>query len=307
MPGSVSFSIAKVFLVMKIALNTDYCGGTGNPVPRLKAIAEAGFTHIHWCHHWCTDFFYTAPELRTIKQAFKDFGLTLLDIHGSTGSEKCWYSTDESVRQAGVLLVRNRLEMFAELGGIGTLMMHIPGYRYSMTEEERAVQTAQLEALYRTLDELMADCEKYNCPIAVENMPDDTFEVINALMKKYDPKWMGITYDSGHGNMRTCKGLDNLEVVKDRLMALHLHDNDGTGDQHQPPLFGNLDWQRMADILDASGYKQEMLSFEVSMRNTPFMNPDLHIVDQTPEAIAAFLKDCYERCAKVAKLTKRFC
>ena len=189
---------------MKIAINTDYCGGVGNPVPRLKAIAEAGFTHLHWCHHWNTDFFYTAPELRTIKQAMQDFGLTLLDIHGSDGQEKCWYSTDETVRQAGLLLVRNRMEMFAELGGIGSLMMHIPAWRSNWTAEQVAQNQveARTEALYRSLDELFPYCEKYNCPIAVENHASDTFEAINRLMKKYDTKWLGITYDSGHGNIR---------------------------------------------------------------------------------------------------------
>ena len=294
---------------MKIAINTDYCGGVGNPVPRLKAIAEAGFTHLHWCHHWNTDFFYTAPELRTIKQAMQDFGLTLLDIHGSDGQEKCWYSTDETVRQAGLLLVRNRMEMFAELGGIGSLMMHIPAWRSNWTAEQVAQNQveARTEALYRSLEELFPYCEKYNCPIAVENHASDTFEAINRLMKKYDTKWLGITYDSGHGNIREGRGLELLEPVKDRLMALHLNDNDHSGDLHQPAFYGNVDWQKVAELLDASGYQREMLSFELSMRYTPFMNQDLHIVDQTLEAQQAFLKDAYERGCKVARMTRRFC
>ena len=294
---------------MKIAINTDYCGGVGNPVPRLKAIAEAGFTHLHWCHHWNTDFFYTAPELRTIKQAMQDFGLTLLDIHGSDGQEKCWYSTDETVRQAGLLLVRNRMEMFAELGGIGSLMMHIPAWRSNWTAEQVAQNQveARTEALYRSLEELFPYCEKYNCPIAVENHASDTFEAINRLMKKYDTKWLGITYDSGHGNIREGRGLELLELVKDRLMALHLNDNDHSGDLHQPAFYGNVDWQKVAELIDASGYQREMLSFELSMRYTPFMNQDLHIVDQTLEAQQAFLKDAYERGCKVARMTRRFC
>jgi sugar phosphate isomerase/epimerase len=294
---------------MKLAINSDYCGGVGNPVPRLKAIAEAGFTHIHWCHQWNTDFFYTAPELRAIKQAFQNFGLTLLDIHGSDGQEKCWYSTDETVRQAGVLLVRNRMEMFAELGGIGSLMMHIPAWRSNWTAEQVAQNQveARTEALYRSLEELFPYCEKYNCPIAVENHASDTFEAINRLMKKYDTKWLGITYDSGHGNIREGRGLELLEPVKDRLMALHLNDNDHSGDLHQPAFYGNVDWQKVAELIDASGYQREMLSFELSMRYTPFMNQDLHIVDQTLEAQQAFLKDAYERGCKVARLTKRFC
>ena len=80
---------------MKIALNTDYLEGTGKPEKYLQMMAEAGFTHVHWCHHWNTDFMYGLSEINQYKKVFKCLGLTLLDIHGSSGQEKCWYSTDE--------------------------------------------------------------------------------------------------------------------------------------------------------------------------------------------------------------------
>ena len=290
---------------MNLAIASDYCGSTGDPLPRLKAAAEAGFTHIHWCHQWCTDFIYTEPELKAIKKTMKECGLTLLDIHGSAGSEKVWYSKDEYRRQAGVLLVRNRMEMFADLEGVGALMMHIPGMtcNYNYTDEERAVIRESIDQQRKSLDELMPFAEKYHCPIAVENMPDDSFEVIGELMRDYPVELMGITYDSGHGHIRTDKGLDHIEQYKDRLMALHLHDNDGTGDQHQPPFYGTIDWARLASILDSSAYDRP-LSYEMTMTNTPFH--DKEAKEQTPEAIAAFLKDAHERCTRFANMTTKF-
>ena len=100
---------------MKIAAATDYIGSTGYPERPLRLLAEAGFTHLHWCHQWCTDFLYSQHEINAYKKMLKNFGLTLLDIHGSQGQEKCWYSGLEYQRKAGVELVINRIEMMTEL------------------------------------------------------------------------------------------------------------------------------------------------------------------------------------------------
>ena len=285
---------------MDIAVNTDFLGGTGSPEPRLKAIAEAGFTHLHWCHQWNTDFFYCSPEVKQYAKWLREFGLQLLDIHGSAGMEKCWFSTVEYERQAGVELVINRIIMLHELGGTGSLMMHAPAFR-DREGYDPAPAARQFEALRRSLDELVPVLEKYTVRIAVENMFSDTFELIGRIMKDYPEKYFGITYDSGHGNIAEGKGMDRLEPYKNRLQALHLNDNDGSGDQHQPPFYGTVDWQRMANIIAESSYKGRPLSFELAMRNTPFYEKELER-DQKPENIRAFLHDAHDRCERLVKM-----
>ena len=285
---------------MDIAINTDFLGDTGSPKERLKAIAEAGFTHLHWCHQWNTDFLYSRSELAQYAEWFREFGLQLLDVHGSAGQEKCWFSTVEYERQAGVDLVINRIVMLYELGGTGSLMMHIPAFR-DQEGADPSLASRQFEVLKRSLDELMPVLEKYSVRIAVENMPSDTFELIGRVMKEYPEKYFGITYDSGHGNIAEGKGMDRLEPYKNRLQALHLHDNDSFSDLHQPPFYGTVDWQRMVKILAESSYKGRPLSFEVAMRKTPFYEDELKL-NQKPGKIRAFLADAHERCEKVVKL-----
>ena len=85
---------------MDIALNTDIVTSGGSPEPWLRLISEAGFTHLHWCHQWCTDVLYSRYEIAQYKQWLKQYGLQLLDIHGSAGMEKCWWATEEFVGQA---------------------------------------------------------------------------------------------------------------------------------------------------------------------------------------------------------------
>ncbi len=285
---------------MDIAINTDFLEGTRSPEARLKAISEAGFTHLHWCHQWNSDFFYSTSELKQYAKWFQDFGLQLLDIHGSAGQEKCWYSTVEYERQAGVELVINRIIMLHELGGTGSLMMHIPAFA-DREGFDRGAVLPRFEAVKRSLDELIPVLEKYSVRIAVENGFSDTFETIGMLMKDYPGKYVGITYDSGHGNIAEGKGMDRLEPYKDRLQALHLNDNDSSGDQHQPPFFGTVDWERMVKLLAESSYKGRPLSFELAMRNTPFYEKELEL-NQKTENIRAFLADAHDRCERVVRM-----
>ena len=277
---------------MQIAINTDFFTSTGSPQPILKAIAEAGFTHLHWCHQWCTDFHYDESEIAQIKKWLDEYGLTLLDIHGSDGREKRWASTVEYERQAGVGLVANRIKMLAALKGTGTVMMHIAYIRRGVTKSEDVpIVWQRVNALKKSINELLPLMRRLNVPLALENTANDTFETLENLMGTFPKDLVGLCYDSGHGNIGECEGLNHLEANKDRLMALHLHDNNGAGDQHQPPFMGNLDWNRLADIIARSAYPRQ-ISFEVAMRCTPF------------EDIPLFLKDTYARCAKFVKMVE---
>ena len=278
---------------MNLALNTDYSGCTGSPESRLRLMAEAGFTHVHWCHQWCQDFLYSPSEIVQIRRWLHDDGLTLLDIHGSAGVEKCWFSPVEYERQAGVELVLNRMRMLRELDGTGTLMMHVPCFHAGISEEERALRSSQLDGLRRSLDELQPFSSDLQVPIAVENMSGEDYTILSSLLADYPPDFVGLCYDSGHGNYGPAAGLDFLAAHADRLIALHLHDNDGTDDQHQPPFFGNVDWARLAAIIRGSSYPRE-LSFELSVRNTPFKD--------NGEDLAPFLRDAHERCLKFGEM-----
>ena len=288
---------------MDIALNTDILRSTGSPEPYLILIAEAGFTHLHWCHQWNSDFLYSASETAQHRKWLRQYGLKLLDIHGSAGMEKVWFSPEEYRRKSGVELVLNRIIMLRELEGTGCVMMHVPAHRTSgNTPEDEKLLPARMEALKRSLDELLPALEKYDTKIAVENTRNDSFEVIGEIMKAYPADRIGITLDTGHANIDEAQGLDRMENFKDRLQALHLNDNDTSGDLHQPPFYGTLDWERIAHLIASSSYTDRPASFELAMRNTPFFVPDVLPADQPEEKIKAFLADAYTRCRKVAEM-----
>lgn len=274
---------------MEIAVNTDYVQGTGNPQPFLKCIAEAGFTHLHWCHQWCTDFIYDDCEIEQIKKWLQEYNLTLLDIHGSIGTEKCWYSLVEYERQAGVAMVANRLKMHSKLGGTGTVMMHVPAITARTKPEDVPVVWQKVNALKKSIQELTPLIHSLHVPLAIENTFVDTFEVIENILNAFPPEIVGLCYDSGHGNLGDCHGLEHLDKNKNRLQALHIHDNNHLSDQHQPPFMGTLDWEKFASILAASPYNRQ-ISFEISMRNTIYKDKNV------------FMADAYKRCRKFTEM-----
>ena len=249
-----------------LCMTSDYASGTGCPEPHLRRIAKAGFSHVHWCHQWCTDFLYTSPEIEQIKRWLSEFGLSVCDVHASHGQEKSWGSRRDYERLAGLDLIRNRAQ-FAEQVGANVVILHLP------PEPEQATDDPDYGSRLRaSIDALLPDLATCGVRLAFENMIRDNFPLIASLLREYGPDQIGLCYDSGHGNLNP-DALDCLDALKDRLIAVHLHDNNGQSDQHLPPFHGTLDWSVLARIIAASNYAKP-LSFETAIRETGLQDED---------------------------------
>lgn len=259
---------------MDLSVTTDYVNDQGDPSPHLKRIADAGFTHVHWCHHWNTDFLYSKWEVSQIKKWLADYGLQLLDLHGSMGREKSWASPREYERLAGVELVKNRLDMTARLQS-DVVIMHIPAW-------------PEYDPLRRSLDDLMEFARARSVRIALENLVNGNFEAIRILLSEYDQSYLGFCYDSGHGNAAG-NGFDQLGLLKDRLIAVHLHDNDGSADQHKLIFSGTIRWERLAKTIAESAYTK-CVSMEVGIQNSGI------------ESETDFLKNAFDTGKKFAEM-----
>jgi len=64
---------------------------------------------------------------------------------------------------------------------------------------------------------------------------------------------VGICFDSGHCHAHFDDDFD-FELYKNRIFAIHLHDNDQSGDQHLMPFDGTTDWQWVVKNLKARNY-----------------------------------------------------
>jgi sugar phosphate isomerase/epimerase len=265
-----------------LSVTTDYAADRGDPTPYLRRIADAGFTRIHWCHHWEDDFIYSEPEVEQLGAWLAGYGLAMLDLHGSIGVEKVWCSPREYQRRAGVELVKNRIEMVAALS-CRVVIMHTGG-------PDPSAPDLYWTQIRKSLDELQPVARAHGVRIALEN---GAWPLIRGLLAEYPPDFLGLCYDSGHGNLDARRrryapesvpanlrpllerfppagdGLDELELVQDRLISVHLHDNDGQSDLHNPIFSGTVDWPRLARIMATSSYAGPV-SMEVTLVNSGF-------------------------------------
>ncbi len=253
-----------------LALNSDYIKSDGDPEPQLKLTANAGFTHIHWVHHWRSDFLYSEYEIDQIAWWLKTYGLKLNDLHGSDGLEKSWVSAREYERLAGVELVKNRINMTARLGG-NVVVMHI--YAEPEPPEANQIFWSQLQ---RSLDALEPYANWHGVRLAIENLTRvDNFDTIEKLFARYSPDFLGLCYDSGHANIGQ-KRMHRLEPLKERLLAIHLHDNDGHTDQHKIPFSATIDWPQLTALIAASAYTKP-LTLEVMIQYTGLEDEQLFL------------------------------
>jgi len=232
-------------------MTTIYKEDHGTPEPYLQRIAEAGFTHIHWSHHWSSDFLYSAPEVAQIRRWMHEYGLQVLDVHASAGKEKRWDAPKEYRRLAGVELVRNRLDLAASLGA-GAIVLH--AYPDQSYENQR-----------RSLAELEPFSRLVGVRIALENLFEGNLERLEMLFAEFSPDFLAFCYDTGHGNMLP-GSLDFLQRWADCLAVVHIHDNDGTADQHRLPFTASVDWPRFARLVAGSAYVNP-LNLECIMSN----------------------------------------
>ncbi len=248
-----------------LSITTDYRESLNDPSPYLRRIADAGFTHLHWCQQWNTDFLYGPAECGQIARWLKDFGLSINDIHGSHGREKSWGSTLEYQRLAGLELVRNRLHMAHQLG-CDVVILHWPSAPGSAApgSADAAAQSDYWDRMRRNLDALMPDCRRLGVRIALENMAADNTATLACVFDQYPADYLGFCYDPGHGNIAG-NGLDRLDQLKHRLIATHLNDNDGHADQHRLIFSGTVDWPRLASLIAASAYDKPVMSMEVGI------------------------------------------
>jgi len=111
----------------------------------------------------------------------------------------------------------------------------------------------------KTVKTLLRLAENYGLKIAIENVP----EPYPFLMKSVDDfskffneigEDIGIVLDVGHSNINGQTELF-LETFTDKIVHMHLSDNNGEADQHLGIGYGAVNWKRITDMIKETSYK----------------------------------------------------
>lgn len=142
----------------------------------------------------------------------------------------------------------------------------------------------------KRLQKIVDYAESLDIQVAFENTKTKGY--LEYVMDHIHNKNEGICFDSGHYHVYFDDELD-FSKFKDRIFAVHLHDNDKSGDLHLIPFDGTLDWANIINNLKDNGY-QGHVTLELCYR-----------YDYLKDGINNFYKKGYEAACKLQELFEK--
>ena len=110
---------------------------------------------------------------------------------------------------------------------------------------------------------LLRFARKHDVEIAIENVPEPP----PFLMKNVDDfsrfynelgEDIGLTLDVAHANLNN-EIQEFITHFSDKIVHVHVSDNDGTSDSHLGIGYGNIDWESVAKVIKEVGYSNVVM------------------------------------------------
>jgi sugar phosphate isomerase/epimerase len=286
-----------------VAFSSDYLGESQDVrdiEATIRAIAEAGFPHIHWVHEWEGDYLYSPSEMLQIRDWHTKYGVAAKGVHATEGSarknvigkyhyrwepqnRKDYTSFCEYNREAGVDLIKNRVNLATVLGTHEIVLhMQLP---YRSFREVPGFKERYYGQVLKSFASLEGYCAAREVRICVENMMgtpnDEQIDQFERLFDAFGPEFVGMCFDNGHGhNTNMARPVELAERFQDRIFFVHLSDNVGLGseaywddcpkmsacDEHKIPFEATFPWDQLVPILAAAPLTFP-LTLEVAQRD----------------------------------------
>lgn len=206
------------------------------PQQTIYAIKKAGFdgVYLQWYNR---DWEFSQQEQLNL---CRKLGLEIPFVHlGYKGINNIWLEGEE-----GENLVKDYLKDLdiCKSNGINMVVMHLTSKFITFKPNLLGI-----ERLQRIIDH----AEKLNIKVAFENTKIQGYlEYVFDHIKNPN---IGICYDAGHDHCFFDNGFD-WKFFKNRIFAVHLHDNDKTDDLHLLPFDGTINWVNLAKNLKKANY-----------------------------------------------------
>lgn len=237
----------------------------------IDAIKNAGFENVFI--QWYDDKRWNAQE--QVDYA-KSLGLNIIFAHlGYQNINKIW----EEGLEGDELVLRYKKDIEdCSKNGINLVTMHLTSGTKAPEYNEMGLNRIR---------EIIKFAKKVNVKIAFENLKvKGTLEYI---FKNIQDEDVGICYDAGHCHAHF-KDEFNFEPFKNKIFAVHLHDNDASDDQHLLPFDGTINWNEVIKKVADYGYTGP-ITLELSYRN-----------NYLTQSIQEFYIEGYKRGEKLAKI-----
>jgi sugar phosphate isomerase/epimerase len=240
---------------------------------RVKMIKEVGFDSIMlW---WDEELFSSEGEKELLEIISMD--IIIENLHVPYEECNLLWSEDKQKRN---YIVNKHIEWIHDCDkyNIPMIVMHLTKHDIIKKPNKYGIESMKA---------IVEEGKKYNIKIAIENTRRDI--IIDEVLDNIHSQWLGVCYDSSHANLYSDNLTSVLDKHGDRVMALHLSDNDGIADRHWLPNEGLIDWDKIINklaLIKYSGY----ISLEVF--------PDRNINKYSKEM---FLQKAYAQAVNIQK------
>jgi sugar phosphate isomerase/epimerase len=242
---------------------------------KLRLFAEYGFEYISWGDDYYSEVLYTKQNIELYRQLIESYGLKCIDVHGAETETILIDAEEEDALNKYIQLLENRVQFCSAIGG-DSVVIHTP------SDKDTRALSLRIDRSLQVFDSVRPLCEDLGIVIAVENSYPLDEKILEYYLERYPPEFVGFCFDSGHAHLY--KNLDQVLKFNDRLKALHLHDNRGKEDAHQPPFWGTTDWERVMRWIKWSGYTKP-INFEITHYPKFFEGTMEEFLDHTVRSI----------------------
>ena len=226
-------------------------------------------------------------ELIRYKELVEAEGITIWQVHSPWRHPAQDFTPEERAERLDSFLKSVRGASY--LGATHFVLHALMPFGTNSPENPEEMKNINAEFMRRLYEEAKEYGVKHIC---IENLPfpalpiNHTYQCLEfakRMNEETNSDVFKVCLDTGHANFCGEKPADSVRLIgKEYLGALHVHDNDGKGDQHTRPGFGNLDWEDFSDALGEIGF-EGCVNFETAV---PASIPDGEERDREEIALA---------------------
>lgn len=195
-----------------------------------------------------------AASLQKLLEALGASGVRVHSIHSPFGAPLDISSPDDIVHERGVSGLIQAIEL-ASVIDADKVIVHA-------SDSVDGDVTRRMERARGVLREMGGIASESGIILALENLPPGylghTPEEIISLLNGTNRDSVAVCFDSGHANL-SGHFAEFASALLPHAVTTHLHDNDGSGDQHLYPGLGNIDWPAFSSAFKVLNCKASIM------------------------------------------------